>query len=236
MFTPLADDAAASDVVATGENRASNTAANQYVPSSAELQAFRSALDPWGRTPVQANPYNAYVTGDFRGSTDEIIQWAAAKWGIPVDWLRAQYMQESGWCDNKLGDLTTVTPAIYNQYPPQARVPGTNDVYESMGISQVKWIPDGSVGAGTEPLRWQSAGFNVDYQAAIVRFFYDNPGGVRSSWRDPSYQPDQPWNSIAGWYNPYPWGNAGQQSYVQDVQHQLLYRTWTQVSASNSCT
>jgi hypothetical protein len=235
IFTPLSDATAATAVVAAPETRPTNAAANQDVPTSAQLQAFRSALDPWGRTPVQANPYYAYVTGDFTGSTDEIIQWAAAKWGVPVDWLRAEYMHESRWCDSQLGDLATVTPTVYSEYPPQARVPGTDEVYESMGISQVKWIPDGSVGAGTEPLRWESTAFNVDYQAANVRFYYDDPNGVRASWRDPSYQAGQAWNSIGGWYNPYPWGNSGQLSYVQQVQQQLVNRTWTETPRTPAC-
>lgn len=234
-FVPLADSAAAAAVTPEPENRPVNTTANQYVPTTAELQAFRSALDPWNRTPVQANPYNSYVTGDYAGTTDEIIQWAAAKWGIPVDWLRAQYMQESGWCSNMLGDRTTVSPAEYNLYPPQARVPGRDDVYESMGISQIKWRPDGSVGAGTEPLRRESTAFNVDYHAASLRFYYDDPSGVRSSWRDPTYLPGQTWNSVGGWFNPYPWNNPGQQSYVQDVQHQLVNETWTRPYRSPAC-
>ena len=37
------------------------------------------------------------VTGNFTGTTDEIIQWAACKWGIDEDIVRAQMAKESWW-------------------------------------------------------------------------------------------------------------------------------------------
>ncbi|MFZ0042493.1 MAG: hypothetical protein WAK93_14370 [Solirubrobacteraceae bacterium] len=226
-FTPLSDQQAAAGVIPTAENRPQNAGPNHYMPTSAQLQTFRSATNNLGQSVLVANPYNRYVTGHYTGTTDEIIQWAAQKWGIPADVLRAEYVQESDWKMSQLGDLTTVTPAQYAQYPPQARVAGTDEVYESMGISQIKWTPNGSVGAGTEPLRWESTAFNVDYQAATVRFYYDDPGGARSDWGDSTYSPGQAWNSIGGWYEPYPWLNQGQLNYVHEVQSQLSARRWT---------
>jgi hypothetical protein len=99
-----------------------------------------------------------------------------------------------------------------------------------MGITQVKWIADGSVGAGTEPLRWESTAFNLDYQASILRFYYDDPAGARSSWGDGSYAPCQSWRSVGGWFQPYPWGNSGQASYVSNVQQRLRAQIWTEPS------
>ena len=133
---------------------------------------------------------------------------------------------ESYWDGFHLGDETAVSANWYHQYPVQARIPNSDNVYESMGITQVKWIADNSVGAGTEPLRWQSTAFNIDYQAAMVRFYYDNPRGARTSWSDTSYVPCQPWSSVGGWFEPYPWGNAGQAQYVAKVQQALHEREW----------
>ena len=174
------------------------------------------------------NPYYKYVTGNFTGTTDEIIQWVSRKWGIPLDWLRAEYAQESMWKQAALGDMRTVTAAEYAQYPPQARVAGTLKVYDSMGLTQVKWRPDGYAGAGTEPMRWQSTAFNADYQAATIRFYYDNPQGLRSGWGDATYAPGNGWNALGGWYSSYPWLNAGQLSYISAVQGRLAVRTWAQ--------
>lgn len=37
------------------------------------------------------------VNGQFSGTTDEIIQWAACKWGLPDNYLRAEADTESTW-------------------------------------------------------------------------------------------------------------------------------------------
>jgi hypothetical protein len=228
LYTPLSDAAAAADVTAAAENRPGNAAANDYMPTAAQLAAFYSATNSAGQTVVAANPYYADVTGHYTGTTDEIIQWAAWKWGIPADWLRAEYVAESNWNMSQLGDLTTVSPAVYDEYPPQARVSGADEVYQSMGITQIKWDPDGSVGAGTEPLRWESTAFNVDYQAATLRFYFDNPDGLRSAWGDSTYSPGNAWDSLGGWFSPYPWLNAGQLGYIAAVQALLAARPWAQ--------
>jgi hypothetical protein len=243
-FHPRSDGRARALVTHQPENRADNARAysvdgrrypsvNTYVPSTAELRAFRTSRTSAGQ-PVRAfNPYFRYVDGRpglRHPSTDDLIQWAAHKWGIPEDWLRAQYMRESFWNAFQLGDRNLVSPSWYSRYPRQARIPGGHDVYQSLGITQVKWVPDGSVGPGSEPLRWKSSAFNVDFQAAMVRFYFDNPNGARSAWGDGSYAPCQRWNSIGGWFEPYPWGNPGQQDYVHLVQQHLSGRDWTAAS------
>jgi hypothetical protein len=178
---------------------------------------------------LEFNPYFRYVDGQdgiSRPSTDDLIQWAAHKWGIPEDWLRAQYVVESYWNGFELGDEVAVSPAWYRRYPVQARVPGGHEVYESMGLAEVKWIADNSVGAGTEPLRWESTAFDIDYEAAMVRLYFDNPDGARSSWPDRTYAPCQTWNSIGGWFEPYPWRNGGQETYIAKVKRVLGERVW----------
>ena len=163
-------------------------------------------------------------------STDDLIQWAAHKWGIPENWLRAEYVVESYWNQFNLGDDTRVSSRWYDLYPYQSRIPGTSNVYQSLGITQVRWAPDGSFPPGTEPLRWESTAFNIDEQAATIRFYYDNPSGARYSWGDPRYAPCQKWPSLGGWYRPYPWGNASQASYIKAVRGDLNERDWASPS------
>lgn len=227
-FTPLSDSAAAADVIPTPEVHAVNNVPNQTVPTSAQLQSFHSALDAWGRPVTSVNPYFKYVTGNFTGTTDEIIQWGAWKWGIPEDWLRAEYSQESMWKQAALGDKKTVTASDYALYPPQARIANTLDVYQSMGLTQVKWTPNGSVGAGTEPMRWTSTAFNVDYQLASIRYLYDNPQGLASANETSNYFSGNAWDSLGGWFEYYPWVSSGQMSYISAVQGRLAVRTWAQ--------
>ncbi len=239
-FVPLSDAQAAALVVPAAENRPGNTTTNQYRPSGTELSVFLSnETNLQGQLPAQENPYVQYVTGGFSGTTDEIIQWGAAKWGIPADWLRAVYTNESNWnqlppggvCPappggNGCGDLATVSNSA--NYPAYSRY-GSNQAFQSLGIAQVKWNhPDvNDSGIGTEPLRWKSTTFNVDYMAAQVRFYFDNPQGIRSSWGD-AYSSCQNWLSLGAWYLPYPWNNSGQQGYAQHIQTMLSNRPWAQ--------
>lgn len=195
-FHPLSDQAAAALVTPEPESRRYNArpytvggqllpSINTDVPTSAQIARFRSSRVSDGRTVLEFNPYFRFVDGrdGLRNpTTDELIQWAAHKWGIPENWLRAEYTVESYWNGFQLGDRASVSPSSYQRYPIAARIPGSHDVYESMGITQVKWIADNSVGAGTEPLRWESTAFNIDYQAATVRFYFDNPQRARSQW------------------------------------------------------
>jgi hypothetical protein len=237
-FTPLSDTAAAALVTRMTENRASTNAnsnsvvgdANHHRPSSAEIGAFlNNERDLHGLLPAQLNPYAQYVTGGFTGTTDEIIQWGAAKWGVPADWLRAEYIRESNWKMTVLGDLAWVKDVT--KYPVYSRY-SSSQVYQSLGITGVKWNhPDANhSGMGTEPLRWKSTAFNIDYQLATVRFFFDNPQGKRSAWGDGTYGACNNWLSIGGWYSPYPWNNSFQNDYVNSVKTTLNNRTWTQSS------
>jgi hypothetical protein len=240
-FHPLSDRAAAALVTPQVETRPDNDRAytlgrtryrapNYYVPSRAQVRRFRRARTSAGQTNVQFNPYYAYVDGDdglHRPTTDELIQWGAHKWGIPEDWLRAEYVHESYWNQFMLGDDTPVSGRAYRRYPSQSRVAGSNGVYQSLGITQVRWTPDGSLHPGTEPLRWLSTAFNIDYQAATLRFYYDNPQQSRSAWNDGSYRPCQAWSSVGAWFSPYPWGNSGQATYAGAVRQILAQRDWT---------
>ena len=96
----------------------------------------------------------------------------------------------------------------YGQYPFQAQLLGTFDVFQSMGVMQIKWSPDGIASPGTESLRWKSTAFNLDYYGAKVRYYYDD--GL-CDWCTGSYGPRQQWASIGAWYQPTPWRTGSQQ-------------------------
>lgn len=243
-FTPLSDAEAASQVTPEPETRPYNArpyailgkrypAVNDYVPTASQIRRYRASRTSLGEPLRKFNPYTRYVDGRDgmrHPSTDDLIQWAAHKWGIPENWLRAEYVVESYWNHFNLGDATKVSARWYSLYPYQSRIPNTSTVYQSLGITQVRWTPDGSLGAGTEPLRWESTAFNVDEQAATIRFYYDNPSGARSSWGDRTYTPCEKWRSIGAWYSPYPWGNAGQATYANTVRKDLHGRIWASSS------
>ncbi len=179
-------------------------------------------------------PEFRFVTGRpalSHPSTDDLIQWVAAKWGIPADWVRAQMEVESGWQQSARGDPATVPSAWYSRFPAQARIPSplpsSVAAYESMGISEVKWRPDGSADPGSEPLRWKSTAFALDLYAAKLRFFYDG----NCHWCGAGYAPGQAWGSIGGWFEPFPWNNPAQRQYEAKVQRDLAERPWTQAGS-----
>ena len=63
------------------ENRPQNTTANHSVPSDPSAINWGNALDYWTKFTADRNQ----VTGNYTGTTDEILQWVACKWGIDED-------------------------------------------------------------------------------------------------------------------------------------------------------
>jgi hypothetical protein len=223
-FLPLSDARAAALVTHEPETRPSNASANDYVPTTAQLTAFHASTASY-----MNDPYRQYVTGRpglAHPSTDDLVQWAAHKWGIPEDWIRAGMLFESHWYQTALGDLQSVSSSWYSLYPPQARIAGTLEAYESMGVMQVRWRADNSsLAAGTEPLRWQSTAFNLDFYGSTLRWMYNG----LCPWCGTGYGPGQAWNTIGGWYGGGPWGGTADQWYIADVQDALHFRYWEDV-------
>ena len=81
------------------EPRSDNTKANNTKPK----QPVTLANDPAYDATFQQT-YKPRITGNFTGTTDEIFQWAACKWGISDNMIRAQAVQESHWHQNTESD------------------------------------------------------------------------------------------------------------------------------------
>lgn len=90
----LSDAAAAARVRRRPEVRPENRAANRRVPTDAELRHFHAH---------SRHEYHDRVTGRFRGTTNEIIQWAAHKHGLDANLLRAIAAVESWWESDAVG-------------------------------------------------------------------------------------------------------------------------------------
>jgi autotransporter family porin len=86
------------------------------------------------------------IDGNFTGTTDEIIQWAACKWGFNTDIVRAVAVQESSWRQSTVGDNG-----------------------QSFGLLQIKR----TVHDGTYPTSQQSTAFNLDYALAWRRACFE---------------------------------------------------------------
>lgn len=222
---PLSDRAAAALVIHQPETRPENFAANNYVPSKAELNAFYDARTAQGRSILKEIPEYRFVTGRshlHNPSTDDLIQWAARKWGIPVDLYRAQIYFESLDIQGLQYDRASVSGRDYWRYPRQSRIK-PYQVYQSIGVSQIKWKPFNKLNPGANPLRWKSTAWALDYSAATIRYYYDG----RCDWCGRGYRKGEPWQSIGAYNAPVPWLNNPKRNwYIQQVKSALRNRLW----------
>ena len=192
---PLSDAAAAAKVHRSRwEPRPRNAAATHRVPTAAQLRAFRRQSD---------QPYSRWVTGRFRGTTDEVIQWAAAKWGLSPNLLRAVAAIETWWRMSHVGDNR-----------------------DSFGLFQVRrpYHCRGTVVCG---LFRHDAALNADYYASIIRSYYDGKQTWLSTVSDNGtpYAAGDLWGSIGVWFSGR-WHVAGGEAYVARVKDYLARRIW----------
>jgi len=144
------------------EPRLDNNTANHQVPTAAQI----ANLHPWNPLiGMETNSDNLRkrITGNFTGTTDEILQWAACKWGIDVNIIRAEAVIESHWHQSQLGDYTT------NQ---SLCPPGTwngSSCYQSYGILQIKYTYFQS----EWPMSRSDTAFNVDFVYGWLRNCYE---------------------------------------------------------------
>jgi hypothetical protein len=106
------------------------------------------------------------VDGNFVGTTDEILQWVACKWGIDEDVVRAQAARESWWHQSAKGDLTS----NQNNCHPLLRT-GSGQCPESIGILQVRYQYHLEAFQDANAIR--STAYNADYVYAVWRSCYD---------------------------------------------------------------
>jgi len=188
------------------EPRAQNRTANQ---TNAYAQGFRlhgSYLASYGPG------YENRVTGNFTGTTDQILRWGACKWGFDENTVRAQAVVESSWRQSTLGDCSGKTQ------------PETNGC-ASVGILQIKGANIPATHPGTWPAAWTSTAFNVDYTLAVRRLCYEGKETWLRSGTN-GYAAGDLWGCIGRWYSG-GWHDAGANKYIQKVQSTLAARTWT---------
>ena len=153
-----------------GSTRFTTLAVGASLPSGPECALL---VDPTGEVRTQnktanttpgTNPHDEFprVKGDFVGTTDEIIQWAACKHGIDEDLARAQMVIESWWDQAAGGDLTTDQSLCH----PTVRT-SSGPCPESVGLSQIRFAFHGPAYEDENALR--STAYNVDYAYDLWR-------------------------------------------------------------------
>lgn len=178
------------------EPRPENRKANRRVPSKRLLRQWRRTSDM---------PYKRFVDGRFRGTTDEIIQWAAHKWGIDTRTMRAVATVESWWKMSTLGDNG-----------------------DSFGLYQVR-RPYHCRGKCAIARRFTA--FNADYYGGIIRSYFDGKqrwlNTVEGNGR--RYRAGDLVGSMGAWYSGR-WYSTERpiDPYIGDIRHRRAERTWLQ--------
>jgi hypothetical protein len=211
------DGTCAAEVKARPENKGVNAAYNMTTGGQGLPASFFPSSDD-ARAATQIAPR---VSGNYTGTTDEILQWAACKWGIDEDVVRAQAAIESWWHQNALGDWGTDP----TQCPPGhgLGVDGTpGQCPQSWGILQNRWPFEQASWPGIQ----RSTAFNADTAYAIWRACYEG----YELWLNnvPHGQPyaagDQ-WGCVGRWFAGR-WHTAPADGYVVNVQSYLSQRIW----------
>jgi len=186
-------------------------------------QRVGPGLFPRGDSP-QAALLAPLISGDFTGTTEQILLWAACKWGINQDVVFAQAAAESGWRQTHLGDWGT-DPA----WCPPGHGLGADGVPgqcpQSYGIMQTKYRLWTTAWPGIDT----STAMNVDVAYAIWRSCFDG----YEVWLQNSAPPHQPyhpgelWGCVGRWFAG-GWYTPAAVQYINRVQQLLHEQVWEQ--------
>lgn len=237
------------------EPRPSNRRPNNTMPDRAAVSAAFAAR-PRGAHGSYDERWNTWmlqrVSGQHTGTTDENIQWAACKWGISDNILRAMAAAESTWfqyaVDPKTGlcvetrgcgDYFTA-PATgsrtfcseisryghdYTEDYPPGTCPKTFSIIGEMAWQDPAWGKMRANQNGTFPFSRDSTAFALDYAAGFLRGCQE--GWVR--WLDKTgtrdYEPGDVWGCVGTWYAG-SWKTPDAVEYMDRVKELLKDRIW----------
>jgi hypothetical protein len=202
------------------EPRPDNATANHTVPASSQL----AGVAPWNEAigvDPRADTFRRQITGHYTGTTDEILQWVACKWGIPADVARAEAVVESYWHQSQLGDWTSdqsfCPPGTWNG----------SGCYSSYGILQVKWF----YFQGTWPMIRNDTAFDAEYMYGVIRTCYEGWTTYLSQDQPlpgyPKYHAGDLWGCVGRWFSGQ-WYDQGAVSYIAKVKSTLAQQVWKQ--------
>ena len=158
------------------------------------------------------------VDGDFVGTTDEILQWVACKWGIDEDIVRAQTVKESWWHMSTKGDRTggECHWSVAND------IDGTGNCPESVGILQVRFPYHRSAFDSAA----FSTAYNADYTYGVWRSCYEGDYTWLNQFeRGRNYSAGDVWGCLGMWFSGR-WYTERANWYMGELERILGERTW----------
>jgi autotransporter family porin len=200
------------------ENKGMNKTYNATVGNQHLASDF---FDPGSNDPRANSVIAARVTGNFTGTTDEILQWAACKWGFDEDIVRAQAAIESWWRQTVMGDWGSTAA---NCAPGHGLgVDGTpGQCPESWGIVQNRYPYEKSSWPGIQ----NSTAFNADTGYAEMRNCYEGyEWWLNDVDKGSTYVAGDVWGCIGRWYAGR-WHTSAAETYITAVKGYLNQRIW----------
>lgn len=227
-------------IAPTAETIPTNIPFNHTSPTPSQLDEFHSH-PVFGANPPAADFFR--VDGRYAGSTDMILRWAACKWGIDENVMRAQAWTESKW---RQGGPRPGDGGGDKKFSPSLCVQGgftalwnfgcPNCCYQSWGILQTKVYYEW----GTWPMIKDSTAFNADYRGADQRACMngDYAGYFASAAQQPNtYATDIAsgnidrilWGCI-GMHFSGRWYGARSSNYISEVKGYRATRPWLRLN------
>jgi autotransporter family porin len=199
----------------------SDAACSAQVRSAGEVRALNATPNARAGRPALSGAYRNRVTGNFTGSTDEIIQWVACKWGLPTDVVRAQVTVESWGRQYNLGDWTSNGSHCPPGHPLGADG-RAGQCPESLSLLQIKYRFHEDVFPAVE----QSTAYGLDYAYAMWRSCYEGTQGwLNDVERGRDYAAGDAWGCVGRWYAGR-WYTSAAQTYIDRVQSDLTGKRW----------
>ena len=194
------------------------------------------------------------VTGHYTGTTDEIFQWAACKWGLSDNLLRAIAVRESTWYqflhfrdgsvypDRGSGDyFSSGDPAstVYCNFLARhghdyqadmgtGRCPRTFSIAGVMSWQDPSWGRWPNNQNGTFPFNRDSTAFALDYLGGVLR-------GCFEGWErwlgdgGTGYRAGDIWGCVGEWYAG-AWHSSPANDYIAKVRTEFARRIWLHAS------
>ncbi|MEJ3747825.1 sigma-70 family RNA polymerase sigma factor [Actinomycetes bacterium KLBMP 9797] len=188
------------------ENKAANATANKTM----------------GHTVPGASAPLTRVDGKFTGTTEQILRWAACKWGVDEDMVKAQAAIESWWHMSNKGDFGTDAarcPANHG-----LGVDGTpGKCPESFGMMQVRYPYNKPAFPGVE----KSTAMNLDYGYAVWRSCFEGKmAWLNTVERGSQYKAGDAWGCMGVHFSGR-WHTDAAEGYIKRVKDYLAQRIWT---------
>jgi len=215
---PTEAQCAARVQLSSWEPRPDNYAANHRVPTAQQIAGMEAWNDSTGYDP-RADALRKQIAGNYTGTTDEILQWTACKWGIDPNIVRAEAVTESYWHQSQLGDLTTdqsvCPPGTWN---------GTN-CYQSYSILQIKYIYN----KGEWPMSRDDTAYSAEYMYGVIRACYEGWTSYLSNSTPspgyPGYHAGDIWGCVGRWFSG-SWYDQGAIDYINTVKTNYANKDW----------